>query len=121
MRQDLNLYRPAYSRSPRQIDQRGQNGWYSSIGSPVSMCSAGRNLCWKRLWFNKLIVTFLSDIEDTEEDRCSPERCRNGGRCIQTQETLAVCECEIGFIGKYCEEHIIPALNFLHHDPGICL
>ncbi|KAI6191228.1 hypothetical protein M3Y97_00205300 [Aphelenchoides bicaudatus] len=63
------------------------------------------------------VICFGNDIEDKNEDRCTAERCQNGGRCIQVTETRATCQCGFGFIGDFCEEHFVPAFNFLQHDP----
>ncbi|CAD5234838.1 unnamed protein product [Bursaphelenchus xylophilus] len=56
-----------------------------------------------------------NNIED-DEDRCTPGRCLNGGKCVE-EENMAHCECKFGFKGEFCESRSFPVFNFFQHDP----
>ncbi|CAD5228949.1 unnamed protein product [Bursaphelenchus okinawaensis] len=63
-----------------------------------------------------LVVACTANRVEDEEDRCIPERCLNGGKCVEEDSTVH-CECRFGFKGVFCETRSLPVFNFFQHDP----
>ena len=76
-------------------------------------CDHSAHMCWRvrdfasnQISSQRLSIFFVF----TEENKCHPSPCKNGGTCTETEEGFE-CSCKEGFKGKICEGKILFTLT----------
>ena len=59
------------------------------------------------------MVTAIQGVDICEQTACTPNPCRNGGKCELTDNMVGgyVCTCAEGFTGRNCIDDVDECIN----------